>query len=113
MTRKILSVLILASAPALGGCALQAAMLAAELVPEIKAPMGQKNAHLRPAAQKACTDRAAQHGSVFVSDVEQRRADLLIVWGSVTDAQRQRRIFECQFTTRLSGFRLGEVIPPS
>lgn len=88
-------------------------MLAAEVAPEIRAPMGPKNAHLRPAALKACTDRAAPYGSVFIVDVEQRRADRIIVWGSVTNAQQQRRIFECHFTTSLSRFKLGEILPPT
>ena len=113
MTRKILLPLILLSAPALGGCALQAAMMAAEMAPQIKAPMGVKNAHLAPAATEACKQRAAQYGSAFVSDVEQRRADRLIVWGSVVDAQQRRRIFECHFTTSIVRFSLGDYLPAS
>jgi hypothetical protein len=35
------------------------------------------------------------------------------VWGSVTDAQQQRRAFECHFTTALASFKLGKVLPPS
>ncbi len=102
--------LILLAAPALGGCAVQAALLAADIAPEIRGPMGKHNAHLQPAAREACTKRAAQHGTVYIVDVEQRRADRIIVWGSVTDAQQQRRTFECHYTTTLSRFRLGEVL---
>ena len=112
MTPKILPALALLSVPALGGCAVQAALVAAELAPEIRGPLGPRNAHLKPAAAQACTDRAAQHGSVYIVDVEQRRADRIIVWGSVTDQQRQRRTFECHFTTALSRFKLGDVLPP-
>ena len=72
--------------------------------------MGTRNAHLKPQAIEQCTARAAQHGSVFIVDVEQRRADRIIVWGSVTDAKQQRRTFECHFTTRLARFKLGEVL---
>ena len=97
--------------PALGGCAVQAALMAAQVAPAIRGPMGAKNAHLKPQAIEQCTQRAAQHGSVYIVDVEQRRADRIIVWGSVTDARQQRRTFECHFTTRLSGFKLGEVLP--
>jgi hypothetical protein len=111
MTRKILLPLILLAAPALGGCALQAAMMAAELGPQIRGPLGPSNAHLKPNATQACTQRAAQHGSVYIVDVEQRRSDRIIVWGSVTDAQRQRRTFECHFTTTLTRFNLGDVLP--
>ena len=113
MPRKILLPLVLVLTPALGGCAVQAALAAAELAPQIRGPLGPRNAHLRPEAIKACTQRAGQYGSVYIVDVEQRRADRIIVWGSVTDSQRQRRTFECHFTTRLSRFKLGEILPAS
>jgi hypothetical protein len=112
MQRKIVPLILLAT-PALGGCAVQAAMMAAQIAPEIRGPMGAKNAHLKPQAIEQCTQRAAQHGSVYIVDVEQRRADRIIVWGSVTDVRQQRRTFECHFTTRLSSFKLGEVLAAS
>jgi len=111
MTRKILLPLIVLATPALSGCALQAAMVAAELVPQIRGPLGPSNAHLKPVALQACTQRAGQYGSVYIVDVEQRRSDRIIVWGSVTDAQQRRRTFECHFTTALTRFKLGEVLP--
>lgn len=86
-------------------------MIAAEVVPQIRGPLGPSNAHLKPTAIQACTQRAGQYGSVFIVDVEQRRADRIIVWGSVTDAQQQRRTFECHFTTALERFKLGEILP--
>jgi hypothetical protein len=110
MTRKILLPLLLLASPALGGCAVQAALAAAELAPQIRAPLGTRNAHLKPVAIQACTQRAAQYGSVYVVDVEQRRADRIIMFGSVTDAQQRRRTFECHFTTRLERFKLGEYL---
>ena len=110
--RKIALSLVVMATPALGGCALQAALAAAELAPQIRGPLGLKNAHLKPAAVQACTQRAGEYGSVFIVDVEQRRADRIIVWGSVTDARQQRRTFECHFTTALTRFRLGEILPP-
>ena len=113
MSRKILLPLIVLATPALGGCAVQAALAAAELAPQIHGPMGTKNAHLKPVALQACTERARQHGSVYIVDVEQRRADRIIVWGSVTDSQQRRRTFECHFTTRLTRFNLGEILPAS
>ena len=85
-------------------------MIAAQTMPAIRGPMGPKNAHLKPHATEACTARAAQHGSVYIVDVEQRRADRIIVWGSVTDGQQRRRTFECHFTTRLATFKLGEFL---
>ena len=113
MTRKIPLPLVVFAAPTLGGCAVQAALAAAELAPHIRGPLGPSNAHLEPAALQACTQRAGQYGSVFVVDVEQRRADRIIVWGSVTDAQQRRRTFECHFTTALARFKLGEILPPA
>lgn len=110
MTRKILLPLLVLAAPALGGCAVQAALAAAEIAPQIRGPLGPSNAHLKPAATQACTQRAGQHGSVFIMDVEQRRADRIIVWGSVTDPQRRRRTFQCHYTTALRSFKLGEVL---
>ena len=112
MKRKFALTLLLLATPALGGCALQAAMAAAQLAPYIQPPLGESNAHLKPTATQACTQRAAPYGSVFIVDVEQRRSDRLIVWGSVTDAQARRRTFECHFTTRLTRFNLGPVLPP-
>jgi hypothetical protein len=50
---------------------------------------------------------------VYIVDVEQRRADRIIVWGSVTDSQQRRRTFECHFTTRLGSFKLGQYLPAS
>lgn len=109
MTRKIGALLLAAAAFPLGGCVAQAALAAAELAQYVPEPKRPSNAHLRPAAVKACTEQAAQHGSVFVLDVEQRRADRLVVWGSVTDARQRRRTFECQFTNAVVGFKLREI----
>ncbi|MBA2467056.1 MAG: hypothetical protein H0V46_05555 [Sphingomonas sp.] len=102
--------LILCATPLLGGCALQAAMLAHDISDEIRPALGPSNAHLKPTATEACTQRAGQYGSVYVADVEQRRSDRIIVWGSVTDPQR-RRTFECHYTTALSSFTLREIAP--
>ena len=111
MTRKTVLALILLATPALGGCAAQAALAAAELAQYLPEPERPSNAHLKPAATQACTQRAAQYGSVFLVDVEQRRADRIIVWGSVTDAEQRRRMFECHFTTALVHFKLREIDP--
>ncbi|MBA3525343.1 MAG: hypothetical protein M3438_03835 [Pseudomonadota bacterium] len=109
MKQKIALSLILLATPALGGCALQAAMAAAQLAQYIPAGDGTSNAHLKPAAKQACAQRAAQHGSVHIIDVEQRRSDRLIVWGSTTDAQQRRRTFECHYGTALVSFKLREI----
>ena len=87
--------------------------MAADIAPRVQGPMGPRNAHLRPQAIRECTQQAGQHGSVYIVDVEQRRADRIIVWGSVTDSRQRRRTFECHFTTRLGRFKLGEYLPAS
>jgi hypothetical protein len=113
MARGFLFLLLLLATPALGGCAVQAALTAAELGPQIRGPMGPSNAHLKVPATQACTQRAGLYGTVFVVDVEQRREDRIVVWGSVTDPrQMRRRTFECHFTTSLIRFKLGEPLPP-
>ena len=104
---------MLLATPALGGCAVQAALAAAQIAPQLHGPMGPNNAHLKPVALQQCTERAKQYGSVYIVDVEQRRADRIIVWGSVTDSQQRRRTFECHFTTSLGRFKLGEYLPTS
>ena len=109
MTGKFRLALAFLAAPVLGGCVAQAALAAAELAQYAPEPRRVSNAHLKPAATRACTERAAMYGSVFVLDVEQRRSDRLVVWGSVTDAQQRRRTFECQFTKAIVGFRLREI----
>ena len=111
MNRCVLLPLMLAATPALSGCAVQAALAAAELAPQMRGPPGPSNAHLKATATQACTQRAGQYGSVFIVDVEQRRADRIVVWGSVTDPQQRRRTFECHFTTSLARFKLGKFLP--
>lgn len=70
------------------------------------------NAHLRPAARAACSDHAAQYGAVHVIDVEQRRADRIVVWGTV-ETTEGRKSFECRFTTQIVGFDLREIRAPN
>jgi hypothetical protein len=109
MTRKIALPLALLAVPALGGCALQAALLAADVAQDIPRAKGPSNAHLKPAASEACSRQAGQYGSVYIVDVQQRDIDRIIVWGSVTDARQQRHTFECHFTTKVAGFKLREI----
>ena len=109
MMRKTRLALAALAAPLLGGCALQAAVLAADLAGDIPRHQGPSNAHLKTAAADACTKQAAQYGSVYIVDIQQRYADQLIVWGSVTDAQQQRSTFECHFTTSVVSFKLREI----
>ena|SRR5688500_15656993 len=113
MTRKIALALVLLTAPALGGCALQAALAAADLMQYLPEGEATNNAHLMPAATQACTKHAAQYGSVHIVDVGQNRSGRIIVGGSVTDAQQRRRTFECHFSNTVVGFKLDEILPAS
>ena len=112
MMRKIGLSLILLAAPALGGCALQAALAAADLVQYLPEHQVRSNAHLMPAATQACTQRARQYGSVYIVDVGENRGRI-VVGGSVTDARQQRRTFECHFTTAVVSFQLYDILPAS
>ncbi len=61
-------------------------------------------------AREQCTAQAAQYGSVSIIDVEQHSVSKIIVWGTVEDAT-QKRSFECDFTTKISGFKLRVITP--
>lgn len=97
------------AAPLLGGCAVALAMSAAELAAKAAQPRTVSNAGVQPTAVNACTAQAARSGTPHIIDVEQRRPDLLIVWGTVTDATQHRRSFECRFTTTIASFKLREI----
>ena len=101
------------AAPALGGCALQAALAAADLVRYLPERQEPNNAHLMPAATQACTQRARQYGTVYIVDVSQHRTGRIVVGGSVTDAQQRRRTFECHFTNAVVSFKLDDILPAS
>jgi len=66
------------------------------------------NEVLQPEAREACSAQAAQYGAVHVIDVEQHGIDKIIVWGTVDDG-KQRRSFQCDFGTRITGFKLRSI----
>jgi hypothetical protein len=68
------------------------------------------NEYLQPQAREACSAQAAQFGTVHVIDVEQHSTSKIIVWGTVEDA-RERRSFQCDYGTRITGFRLRPITP--
>ena len=109
MRHKSSILLLLIAAPALSGCALQAALAARELAQYVPEGQRQSNAHLLPVATQACAERARQHGTATIAGETQPRADLIIVTGSVTDAAQVRRTFECHFATRITRFTLRDI----
>jgi hypothetical protein len=94
----------------LSGCIAGMAVGAAGMAVRGATAEGPSNAHLAPAAQQACTAVAGQHGAVHIIDVEQRRADRIIVWGTV-GAGEARRSFQCTYGTRITDFKLREIRP--
>ena len=97
-----------AASLALGGCVASMAASAVGMAVREAQPEPKSNEALQPAARQACSDRAAPHGAVHVIDVEQRRIDRIIVWGTVDDG-KGRRSFECGFTSRITYFRLRPI----
>jgi hypothetical protein len=70
----------------------------------------ESNAHLAPDAESACTAAAARYGSVHIIDVEQRATNKIIVWGTVGEGGA-RQSFECDYGTRITGFKLRPIAP--
>lgn len=68
------------------------------------------NAHLAPTAEAQCRRLAAPHGAVKVIDVEQARANRIIVWGTAGEGSR-RQSFECHFGTAVIAFKLRPITP--
>lgn len=109
MTRLILLPL-LASAPLLSGCLPMMAVSAVDLAARSAQKAPTSNEELQPNARDACTQQAAQYGTVSIIDVEQHSIDKIIVWGTVDDG-KQKRSFECDFGTKITGFKLREIRP--
>lgn len=102
--------ILLLSAPSLGGCvASMAASAVGAAVQAADAPNRRPiTQDRRAAATEACRARAATSGNVQIIDVEQNNTGMVTVWGTVTDAQR-RQSFECRFEGRVLSFRLREI----
>jgi hypothetical protein len=110
MSRGVLLLVASLSGLALGGCVPSLLASAAGAAIQSAQPKPQSNAHLKPAAQAACTQNAAQYGTVHIIDVVQRSVDRIIVWGTVDDGKK-RRSFECGFKTTVTYFKLRDIQP--
>ena len=110
MTRQLALSLLAAGSLSLGGCVAGMAASAVGMAAQSARGEPVSNAHLKPAAQQACSNQAAPYGAVHVIDVEQRSVDRLIVWGTVGEGA-QRRSFECSYGTQVTGFRLRPIAP--
>jgi hypothetical protein len=100
----------LTMAPVLGGCVPMMALSAAQMVGQAAQGTPKDNQQLQPNARQACSAMAAQYGAVNVIDVEQHSIDKIIVWGTVGDGD-QKRSFECDYGTKITGFKLREIHP--
>jgi len=108
---RLLPVTLLAFAcPALAGCLPMMAVSGASMAARAAAGTPVSDADLQPTARDACTARAAAYGAVHVIDVEQHRVDKIIVWGTVGEGP-DKRSFECDFGTRITGFTLRAIKP--
>jgi hypothetical protein len=106
--KRLTLLLLLAGAPALTGCLPMMALSAADLAARSAQGTPVSNESLAPQARDACTAHAAQYGTVNVIDVEQHRVNEIIVWGTVGEGA-QKRSFECDFGTKISGFKLRPI----
>ena len=111
MKRLIPFLLLAVSAPALTGCLPMMAVSAASMAVQGAQGTPTSNADLHPAARDACMQEATKYGTPAVIDVEQHKMNQIIVWGTVEDAGKQKRSFECDYGTRITGFKLRDIRP--
>jgi hypothetical protein len=107
---RLFLVPLLGSAFFISGCVPMMAAEAVSMAASAARGQPQSNAELKPEARQACSDMAARYGAVHVIDVEQHSMSKLIVWGTVDDG-KSKRSFECDFGTRITGFKLREITP--
>lgn len=108
--RRCSVLLMVASLPATSGCVPMMAASAVSMVAQGARGTPVSNEALQPEARDACTKQAAQYGTVAVIDVEQHAVNKIIVWGTVDDG-RQKRSFECDYGTKITGFKLRPIRP--
>ena len=108
--KRLTLLLIAGSVPALTACLPMMAISAADMVVRSTQKPPVSNEALRPQAQEQCMAQAAQYGTVHLIDVEQHGIAKIIVWGTVADT-KQKRSFECDFTTKITDFKLRAITP--
>lgn len=106
---RILSALgVLAGSLALGGCVAGVAVGAVDLAARSAKGRPVENGYLQPTAANDCTSYAARYGTVHIIDVEQHTPSRIIVWGTVDDG-REKRSFQCNYGTKITGFKLRAI----
>ena len=109
MTRLV-GLLLAAITPMLGGCVPMMAASALSMAARSAQGRPVTNQHLQPQAREACSAEAARHGAVHVIDVQQASVSKIIVWGTVDDG-KQKQSFQCDFGTKVTGFKLRPIAP--
>jgi hypothetical protein len=102
--------LLSATAPTLAGCVPMMAVSAAGMVAQSAQGPVIRNEALQPRAREACSAQAAHFGTVHVIDVQQYSVSKIIVWGTVDDG-KEKRSFQCDFGTKITGFKLRPIAP--
>ena len=102
--------LVVALAPSVGACVPMMAASAVSMAARGAQGTPVSNQALQPQARDACTQQAAQYGTVNVIDVEQHAVNKIIVWGTVGEGP-QKRSFECDYGTKITAFKLREIRP--
>jgi hypothetical protein len=110
MMRRIALLLLLAGMPALGGCVAGMAVGAASMATSAAKGHPQSNEMLQPTARDQCSAEAAKYGAVHVIDVQQSSINKIIVWGTVDDG-KEKRSFQCDYGTKVTGFKLRPIKP--
>lgn len=109
--KRLLGLLVVTAAcPALSGCVPMMAMSAVSMAARSAQSPVVANEALRPQAREACSAEAAKYGSVHVIDVQQASVSKIIVWGTVDDG-KEKRSFQCDFGTKITGFKLRPITP--
>ncbi len=108
MQRILLIPATLGCLTALGGCLPMMAASAVGMATSGARSTPVSNAHLAPAAEAACKQLGAAHGTVHLIDVEQSRTNKIIVWGTAGEGAAKQS-FECHFGTAVTAFKLRPI----
>jgi hypothetical protein len=108
MKFSVASSLLVACSFALSGCVAGMALSAASMAARSARGTPVSNEHLLPVARQACTERAAQYGTVQVIDIQPVSTGKIIMWGTATNSAG-RQSFECRFGTKITGFKLRPI----
>jgi hypothetical protein len=100
--------LLIGGAMPLGGCVAGMATSAVGMAVRGAQGQPQDNSALAPNAKDACSAQAAPYGKVQIIDMQQVSIDKIKVWGTADDGTT-RRSFECNFGTKVTGFKLRTI----